>query len=54
MKRKRWLIFFMLVSGGIGILFQFVFRREDKQWDADRYIETVFIGISRLANSKDH
>ena len=51
MKRKRWLIFFMLISSAIGILFQFVLRKEDKQWDADRYIETVFIGISRLANT---
>lgn len=42
----------MLISGVIGVLFQFVFRAGgDKQWDADRYIETVFIGLSRLANS---
>jgi len=30
MKRKRWLIFFMLLSGAIGILFQFVFRAQNK------------------------
>lgn len=38
MKRKRWIIFFMIVSGVIGVLFQFVFRVSDKAWDTERYI----------------
>lgn len=41
----------MVISGAIGVLFQFVFRAEDKAWDTERYVETVCIGISRLANS---
>lgn len=41
----------MLISAAIGILFQFVFRTESNTWDTGRWVETVVIGISRLANS---
>jgi hypothetical protein len=41
----------MFLSGAIGVLFQFVFRTKNNDWDTGRYIETVFIGLSRLANS---
>lgn len=51
MRRKLWLIVFMSLSGAIGILFQFVFKNETSGWNPERIVETVFIAVSRLANS---
>lgn len=51
MRRKLWLIVFLGLSGTIGILFQFVFKNETSGWNPERIVETVFIAVSRLANS---
>lgn len=51
MRRKLWLIVFLGLSGGIGILFQFVFKNETSGWNPERIVETVFIAVSRLCNS---
>ena len=45
------MILVMLLSGTIGVLFQFVFRNQDSGWNPTRIIETLFIAFSRLANS---
>lgn len=51
MRRKLWLIVFLVLSGGIGVLFQFVFRNETSGWNPERIVETIFVAVSRLANS---